>query len=231
MAARDHPVGRLSDMPIIDMKAPDVKPDTQVSNDIITIPNIITFIRLCFIPVFLVLLIQGRDLAAAIVFGATAATDFLDGMIARKTNSVSRLGQLLDPATDRLLMIAAVIGLLIVGRLPLWIILLVLARDLLLLAGGYYLIKRWKVRVAVLFLGKIATTFLFFGCAFLLLNAPLVPGLGWCDFTWLPGFNNQLCCWSIWLVYIGLVLALVTTVYYCVRGVQGYHIAKAQEAR
>ena len=224
-------VSELFVMPIIDMKAPDVKPDAQVSNDIITIPNIITFIRLCFIPVFLVLLLQGNNLAAAIVFGLTAATDFLDGMIARKTNSVSRLGQLLDPATDRLLMITAVIGLLIVGRLPLWIIILVLARDLLLLAGGYYLIKRWKVRVAVMFLGKIATTFLFFGCAFLLLNAPLVPGLGWCDFAWLPGFNGSPCCWSIWLVYIGLLLALITTVYYCVRGVQGYHIAKAQEAK
>ena len=77
-------VSELFVMPIIDMKAPDVKPDAQVSNDIITIPNIITFIRLCFIPVFLVLLLQGNNLAAAIVFGLTAATDFLDGMIARK---------------------------------------------------------------------------------------------------------------------------------------------------
>ncbi|MGI6591470.1 MAG: CDP-alcohol phosphatidyltransferase family protein [Eggerthellaceae bacterium] len=215
-------------MPIIDMKAPDVKPDDQVSNDIITVPNIITFIRLACIPIFLILLLQGQDVASAIVFGITAATDFLDGMIARKTHSVSRLGQLLDPATDRLLMITAVIGLLIVGRLPLWIIILVLVRDLLLLAGGYYLMKVWRVRVAVLYLGKIATALLFFGCAFLLLNMPIIGGLGWCDFAWLPGFNSDPCCWAIWLVYAGLVLAIVTTVYYIKRGIEGYHLAKSQ---
>lgn len=221
----------MNAMPIIDMKAPDVKPDDQVSNDILTIPNIITFIRLCMIPVFAVLLFQGNDLASAIVFGVTAATDFLDGMIARKTHSVSRLGQLLDPATDRLLMITAVICLLIVGRLPLWMIVLVLARDLFLLAGGYYLIKRWQVRVAVLYLGKIATALLFFGCAFLLLNVPQVPGLGWCDFAWLPGFNHATACWSIWLVYAGLALAIVTTIYYIKRGIEGMHIAQAREAQ
>lgn len=216
-------------MPIIDMNAPDVKPDDQVSTDIFTIPNIITFVRLCLIPVYLVLLMQGNDVAAAIVFGVTAATDFLDGMIARKTHSVSRLGQLLDPATDRLLMISVVVALLVVGRLPLWIIVLVLVRDLLLLIGASYLLRRWKVRVAVLFLGKVATALLFFGCAFLLLNAPLIPGLGWCDAAWLPGFNHEAVCWAIWLVYAGLALAIVTTVYYVARGIQGIGIARAQE--
>jgi cardiolipin synthase len=217
-------------MPIIDMNAPDVKPDEQVSNDILTIPNIITFIRLCMIPVFAVLLFQGNNLAAAIVFGVTAATDFLDGMIARKTHAVSRLGQLLDPATDRLLMITAVVCLLVAGRLPLWIIVLVLVRDLFLLAGGYYLLKRWQVRVAVRYLGKVATAFLFFGCALLLLYMPLTPGLGLCDFSWLPGFNHEMYCWAIWLVYIGLALAVVTTVYYIKRGIQGMNIAKTREA-
>lgn len=215
-------------MPVIDMKAPDVKLDEQVSNEIITVPNIITFVRLACIPVFLILLLNGQDVASAIVFGLTAATDFLDGLIARKTHSVSRLGQLLDPATDRLLMITTVIGLLIVGRLPLWIIIVVLIRDVLLLAGGYYLMRVWQVRVAVRYLGKIATALLFFGCAFLLLNMPLISGLGWCTFAWLPGFNSDPCCWSIWLVYAGLALAIVTTVYYVKRGIEGYHLAQAQ---
>ena len=97
-----------------------------------TVSNVISFIRLLMIPLFLVLLFQDNNIAAAIVFGVAAGTDFLDGMIARKTHTVSKLGQLLDPAVDRLLMISGVVGVFLTGRLPLWIIVLVFARDALL---------------------------------------------------------------------------------------------------
>lgn len=186
----------------------------QVSNRIFTLPNLISFIRLCLVPVFLVLLLNGYNIMATFLYALAAGTDWIDGQIARRTNAVSRLGQLLDPAVDRILMIAGVCGLFLVGRLPLWIIVVVLVRDLLLLAGGAYLLKRFRIRVPVIFPGKVATTFLFVGFAGLLLNWPLLPGLGIVDASWLPGLNAASCSWGIWFVYAGLLLALVTTVYY-----------------
>ena len=186
----------------------------EVTDRIFTAANVITFIRLCMAPVALGILLAGYDIPAAIVFGVTAATDFVDGQVARRTNTVSRVGQLLDPAVDRLLMICAVVGLLIIGRLPLWIVVLVVARDLLLLAGGSWLLKKYGIRVPVVYAGKVATTFLFIGFAGLMLNIPQIPGLGWCNYPWLPGFNSVSCSWGIWSIYIGLCLALVTTIYY-----------------
>ena len=102
----------------------------QASDRIFTVPNVISAVRLCLVPVFLVLLFEGHDLAATFLFALAAGTDWIDGQIARRTNAVSRLGQLLDPAVDRILMIAGVSGLFLTGRLPLWIILVVLAIDI-----------------------------------------------------------------------------------------------------
>ncbi len=195
-------------------------PDTQeyVSNKILTVPNIITFIRLCFIPVFLYLLISGYNTWACVVFALTAATDFLDGLVARSTNQVSKLGQLLDPFVDRALVISAVIGLLVVGRVPAWIVALVLLRDLFLLAGGAYLIKCWDVRVPVIYPGKFAATLMYIGFAAMLLNFPQIPGLGITDVSWLPGFNACDVCFGIWIVYAGLVLNIFTTAFYIYDG-------------
>ena len=192
----------------------------EVTDRIFTVANVITFVRLCMAPVALAVLLAGHDIAAAFIFGFTAATDFLDGQIARRTNTVSRLGQILDPAVDRLLMICAVVGLLIIGRLPLWIVIVVILRDALLVGGGAWLLKTYGIRVPVIYAGKVATTFLFVGLAGLMLNIPQVPGLGWCDFSWLPGFNSVSSSWGIWLIYIGLCLAVVTTVYYVVQAIR-----------
>ncbi|MDO4501914.1 MAG: CDP-alcohol phosphatidyltransferase family protein [Coriobacteriia bacterium] len=204
--------------------------EQEVTDEIFTISNIITFIRLCMVPLFLVLLIGGANITATVVFAVAACTDFLDGQIARRTNTVSKLGRLLDPAVDRLLMIFGVLGLLLVGRLPLWIVILVVVRDLYLLVGGAVLIKHWKVRVPVIFTGKLATTFLFVGFALLLLNAPIVPGVGWCSFDWLPGFNGAPCSVGIWFVYAGLLLCIFTTIYYTVCGVFGIKRSKEELA-
>lgn len=201
----------------------------EVSNKICTIPNLLSLIRFCMIPVFLYLLLNDFNLAATAVFAVAASTDWVDGQVARRTNSVSKLGQLLDPFVDRLLMISGVIGLLLVGRLPIWIVLFVVLRDLLMLAGGSYLISRWKVRVPVIYLGKVATTFLYIGFAGILLNMPLLMGLGLCDFDWLPGFNGAMYSWGFWFAYIGLLLCIITTTYYIVKGVQGMNAAKRAE--
>ncbi|MDO4442910.1 MAG: CDP-alcohol phosphatidyltransferase family protein [Slackia sp.] len=189
----------------------------QVTNRIFTLANIVSFIRLCMVPAYLVFLLEGHDILAAFMFALAASTDFVDGQLARRTHTVSRLGQLLDPAVDRILMIAGVVGLLLVGRLPLWIIVVVIARDLLLLCGAAFLL-RYKKRIAVVFPGKVATTLLFVGFAGLLLNFPIINGLGLCDAAWLPGFNAEQVSWGIWFVYAGLALALATTAVYIYRG-------------
>lgn len=189
----------------------------QVTNRIFTLANVVSFIRLCMVPAYLVFLLEGHDILAAFMFALAASTDFVDGQLARRTHTVSRLGQLLDPAVDRILMIAGVVGLLLVGRLPLWIIVVVIARDLFLLCGAAFLL-RYKKRIAVVFPGKVATTLLFVGFAGLLLNFPLIDGLGVCDISWLPGFNGDQVSWGIWFVYAGLVMALATTAVYVYRG-------------
>ncbi|WP_302798266.1 CDP-alcohol phosphatidyltransferase family protein [Senegalimassilia anaerobia] len=202
-----------------------------VTNRIFTIPNVISFIRLCMVPVYMVLLLNGYDLLATFMFALAAGTDWIDGQLARRTNCVSKLGQLLDPAVDRILMSCGVIGLMLVGRLPIWIVVVVLGRDLMLLVGGAYLLKRYHERVAVIYPGKVATTFLFVGFAGLLLNMPLIGGLGWFEASWLPGFGSEACSWGIWLVYAGLLLGLFTTLYYVLAGYRKMQKARRLEAK
>ncbi|NBI32136.1 CDP-alcohol phosphatidyltransferase family protein [Enterorhabdus sp. P55] len=195
-------------------KTDQVREEEPVSDRILTLPNVISVIRLCLVPLYLALLMGGQDLAAAVTFAVAAGTDFLDGQIARRTHTVSKLGQLLDPTVDRVLMITGVLGVFLVGRLPLWIILVVVLRDALLLGGGSWLLFKRGIRVPVIYPGKFATTFLFVGFAGLVLNAPLVPGLGLTDAAWLPGFTAAPVSWGIWFIYGGLILAIGTTVYY-----------------
>ena len=184
----------------------------EVTNRIFTIPNVISFIRLCMVPVYMVLLLNGYDLLATFMFALAAGTDWIDGQLARRTHCVSKLGQLLDPAVDRILMSCGVIG-------------------LMLLIGGAYLLKRYHERVAVIYPGKVATTFLFVGFAGLLLNMPLLGGLGWFDASWLPGFGSEACSWGIWFVYAGLVLGLFTTLYYLLAGYRKMQKARRLEAK
>ena len=194
---------------------------------IFTVANVISFIRLCMVPAFLVLLLNGQDVAATIVFAIAASTDFLDGQIARRTHTVSKLGRILDPAVDRLLMICGVLGVFLVGRVPLWIILVVVVRDVGMIIGYTYLLKKWNVRVDVIYPGKVATTLFFIGFAALILNYPLLPGLGVCDVSWLPGFNMQPAGWGIWFIYAGLVLCVYTTIYYARTGARKVAAVKA----
>ena len=183
------------------------------------------------VPVYMVLLLNGYDLLATFMFALAAGTDWIDGQLARRTNCVSKLGQLLDPAVDRILMSCGVIGLMLVGRLPIWIVVVVLGRDLMLLVGGAYLLKRYRERVAVIYPGKVATTFLFVGFAGLLLNMPLIGGLGWFEASWLPGFGFEACSWGIWFVYAGLLLGLFTTLYYVLAGYRKMQKARRLEAK
>ena len=205
--------------------------DDLVTDRIFTVANVITFIRLCMAPVALGFLLCGNDIVATVLFAVTAATDFVDGQVARRTHTVSKLGQLLDPAVDRLLMICGVVGLLAIGRLPVWIVVVVFARDAFLLIGGAWLMREHQIRVPVVYAGKVATTMLFVGLAGLMLNMPQIDGLGWCDFSWLPGFNSFACSWGIWCIYIGLCIAVFTTIYYVVVAYKKLKASRAETTR
>ena len=186
----------------------------ETSKTIMNIPNTISFLRLCLVPLFLFLLAHNNNLAAGLVFALAASTDFLDGLIARRFGMVTRLGQILDPLVDRALMISGVLGLVLLGRLPLWIVVLVFARDLCIIAVGSHLLLRHCIRIPVVFIGKVATAFLFAGFFLLIINLPQIPSLALIQSGYFPGFNAQDVSFGIWLVYCGLIFSCIATSIY-----------------
>lgn len=125
---------------------------------VLTIPNLISVIRLGCIPVFLWLLFGQDDRhAAAWLLAVLGCTDWVDGYIARHTGQVSNLGKLLDPVADRLAITAALLAMVARDAFPLWAALLVIVRDGLILIAGVVLLAAYKVRLDVRWIGKAAT--------------------------------------------------------------------------
>ena len=125
---------------------------------VLTVPNLLSFIRIALIPVFVILIAdEGSRLGGFVLLGFVQATDWVDGYIARRYDQVTELGKLLDPFADRLAVAAALITFVAVDIFPLWAALLVLVRDgLILLAAAYLGITRGP-RIDVRRIGKIAT--------------------------------------------------------------------------
>lgn len=92
-------------------------------------------VRIVLVPAFVTLLVYGYQGAALAVFATAALTDLLDGYVARRHGSQSRLGAFLDPLADKLLMTASFVTLAALGALPFWIAAVVLSRDIVLVAG------------------------------------------------------------------------------------------------
>jgi cardiolipin synthase len=130
---------------------------TTVSDRIVTIPNALSFFRLLLIPVFLVFLLTHEYLTALITLVVSSVTDFVDGFVARKFNQVSRVGQLLDPAADRLFIFSTLIGLAWGGFVPWWLTGVIIARDVLLLILGVVLANHGYGPLPVHHLGKMGT--------------------------------------------------------------------------
>jgi cardiolipin synthase (CMP-forming) len=134
-----------------------VAPDESTSR-VLTIPNVITLVRLACLPIFLWLLFVEEDrVAAALLLGALGATDFVDGYIARHFHQVSDLGKVLDPTADRLLFIVGVGGIMIDGAAPLVFSLLVLVRELAVGGAMVVLTALGMKRVDVSWWGKAGT--------------------------------------------------------------------------
>ncbi len=124
-----------------------------------TIPNLIGYIRLAAIPVFLVIALDsgdGHDAVAATIFWLIAAGDYVDGFVARATGQYSRLGALLDPIVDRITILSGAVVCWHFELLPRWAIAVLAARELLMLAMGQYYLRRgesieinWFGRISV----------------------------------------------------------------------------------
>lgn len=150
----------------------------------------LSFLRLLLVPVFLVLLINGDDIGALVILVISSATDFLDGYLARRLNQMSRLGELLDPAADRLYIFAALIGLAARDLVPWWIVLVVVGRDVFLLGLGVLLANFGFGPLPVHQLGKVATFCLFYALPLIMLGEafPVVAvwslPIGWAFGLW-----------------------------------------------
>ncbi len=100
------------------------------------LPNYITLLRIVLIPFFINLMIYGYYQEALIVFIVACVTDALDGLIARLTKSQTELGAFLDPMADKLLIISAFVTLVLLDMLPVWLVIIVVSRDIILVLGS-----------------------------------------------------------------------------------------------
>ncbi len=145
----------------------------------LNLPNFLTVLRILSIPGFLILLVNGYPAAALVVFVAGGITDALDGAIARLTHTQTELGAILDPLADKLLLLSSFCVLALMAKVPNWLTVLVIMRDVILLAGYFTLFfvsgERMAVRPSVI--GKATTFFQLASVTVVLL------GVAWPDAT------------------------------------------------
>ena len=147
---------------------------------ILTIPNVVSVVRLCCIPLFLWLLFGVEDRSsAAYLLAVLGATDWVDGYVARHFHQVSTLGKVLDPTADRLLLAVGVVAIAIDGSVPIWIAVLTIARETLVGGATLVLAALGARRIDVTWFGKAGTFGLL--CAYPLFLGSHAEDLGWED--------------------------------------------------
>jgi cardiolipin synthase len=176
------------------------------SDRILTVPNVITVVRLCLLPVF-VWLLFGKDdrAAAAFLLAGIGTTDFFDGYIARHFNQVSELGKVLDPVADRLLFFVGAGCILIDGSIPVWFAVAVLGREALVAGATLTLAAMGAARIDVTWFGKAGA----FG---LMMSVPFFLGghsdLSWAHtsqvLAWVTGIPALALAWYSLLLYVPL---------------------------
>lgn len=175
---------------------------------VLTVPNVLSALRLVLIPVFVYLLLASHSYGWAVaILMFSGASDWADGKIARLWNQSSKLGMLLDPAVDRLYMITVPVAMMAAGIIPVWFVAVLLARDALLAATLPILRSRGVTALPVIYIGKAATFALMSGF-------PLVL-LGQWDTTWsrvVGAFGWGFLIWGLYTYLWSFVLYLVQTV-------------------
>jgi cardiolipin synthase len=180
------------------------EPQHVVSERLLTIPNVLSILRLLGVPVFLWAILSGRDGLALLLLLFSGVTDYLDGKIARQFNMESRLGGFLDPIADRLYILATLFGLMWRDIIPVWLVVVLLARELVMAMMLLYLRSRGQVGLPVHFVGKAATFNLLYAFPLLLLAhrddwiGDLARPIGW-GFAW----------WGVVLYWLAAVLYAV----------------------
>ncbi|HTX12101.1 MAG TPA: CDP-alcohol phosphatidyltransferase family protein [Solirubrobacteraceae bacterium] len=164
-----------------------------------TIPNAVDYCRLLGIPVFLIVAFQstdGQDALAVVLFGVIGWSDYLDGFLARLTGQYSRLGALLDPVIDRLLIVSGMVVCWHFSLLPRWAIAIVIARELFMLAASRYALSR-GLEIQINWAGRLGV-------------APIAgaPFFAMAGVHWL----------ALIMLYVGMAFGLVSAALYVRRG-------------
>jgi CDP-diacylglycerol---glycerol-3-phosphate 3-phosphatidyltransferase len=170
-----------------------------ISRPLAQLPNALTVLRLAAIPIFAALMLaaEGRSWPAVALFTAAGATDQVDGWLARRWRVESAFGRVADPLADRLLIDTAVVLLWLEGRLPWPALVIILVRDLVLVAG-YKLVMPRGYELSVSLLGKLATWVLYAALFFVLVT-------------------SEGTAWPLWLFWTGLALAIAAGCGYLVQ--------------
>jgi cardiolipin synthase (CMP-forming) len=178
---------------------------------LLTVPNVLSGIRLVLIPVFIYLLLGAHsDGWAVAVLMFSGASDWADGKIARLLDQSSKLGEYLDPAVDRLYMVTVPIALGLRGIVPWWIIGILLARDVLLAAELPLLRSRGFTALPVIYIGKAATFALMSAFPLILLGhydatwSRVVLACGWAFLIW----GTYFYLWSFVVYAVQVVLVM-----------------------
>lgn len=164
-----------------------MSPRPRAPSRVVTVPNVVTLVRLLLVPVFLWLLLAEQErVAAALLLGFLGATDWVDGYLARRFDQESELGRIVDPIADRLLLVAAAVGLLVDGTAPRWVLLLVLVREVMVSSATLLLAVAGARRIDVVWSGKAGAFALMFALPLFLLATvggtfgDLVRLAAWC---------------------------------------------------
>ncbi|HEX4135997.1 MAG TPA: CDP-alcohol phosphatidyltransferase family protein [Bryobacteraceae bacterium] len=172
----------------------------------LTIPNLLTLVRIIMTPFILLELARGQYLIGGWMFGGAAITDILDGLLARRFGGQSKVGQYFDPIADKILLTSVYIGLALGKAVPLWIVLLIFARDLwILLLSGVALRFTGFRNLQPSLWGK-ASTF------FQIMAAVAVMGARAYDSAWFLGISTALLGGVV-------ILAAVSGIDYSLRGI------------
>lgn len=169
---------------------------TDFFRDVWNVPNVLTMLRLALIPVYLAVYHQGRRTAALIIFLAASLTDWLDGYLARRNHQVTNFGKLMDPLADKVMVVCVMLTQALRGAVPWAVLGIVLFKELLMILGGWLMLKKGVVVYAHM-LGKAAQ------CAFI---AGLVLSFFHEDFARMPLPWDQLALWlSVALTLCALI--------------------------